>query len=122
MAQDIATLLTRNLHEVFGADDPGRRRAVIDEIFTEDAVFHEPDGIHRGRDAIDRVAGAIRAAQPGLQYSVLRPPEEMHGVAGRIQWVAGHPGEAPAHAGTDFILVRDGRIAAIHLFFDPVPA
>ncbi|MBL6077087.1 nuclear transport factor 2 family protein [Belnapia sp. T18] len=122
MPNSIATLLTRNLHEVFGEDDPGRRRTVIDELFAEDAVFYEPEGMHRGRDAIDRIAGVIRAAQPGLRYSPLRPPEEMHGAAGRIQWVAGRPGEAPAHAGTDVILARDGRIAAIYLFFDPVPA
>ncbi|WP_043363476.1 nuclear transport factor 2 family protein [Belnapia sp. F-4-1] len=122
MPSSIATLLTRNLHDVFGEDDAGRRRTAIDELFTEDAVFYEPEGIHRGRDAIDRIAGVIRDAQPGLRYSPLRRPEEMHGAAGRIQWVAGRPGEAPAHAGTDVILVRDGRIAAIYLFFDPVPA
>ena len=97
MADGIATLLTRNLHEVFGADDPERRRATIDEIFAEDAVFYEPEGVHRGREALDQVAGAIRAAQPGLRYSPLRSPEEMHGVAWRIQWVAGHPSEAPAY-------------------------
>jgi hypothetical protein len=25
---------------------------------------------------------------------------------------------APAYVGTDFIIVRDGRIAAVYLFFD----
>src|SRR5437899_11535152 len=44
-------------------------------------------------------------------------PEEL-GNAGRIQWVSGRPGEAPAYAGTDFIIARDGRIAALYLFFD----
>jgi hypothetical protein len=32
-------LLTRNLHDVFGENDPAHRRAAIDEIFTEDCVF-----------------------------------------------------------------------------------
>jgi hypothetical protein len=32
--------------------------------------------------------------------------------------VSGQPGEAPAYAGTDFIIARDGRIAALYLFFD----
>jgi hypothetical protein len=31
------------------------------------------------------------------------------------------PSEAPAYAGTDFIIVRDGRIAAVYLFFDKLP-
>jgi hypothetical protein len=40
------------------------------------------------------------------------------GNGGRIQWGSGRPGEAPAYAGTDFIITRDGRIAALYLFFD----
>jgi hypothetical protein len=42
MSYSISTLLTRNLHDVFGENDPARRRAAIDEIFTEDCVFYEP--------------------------------------------------------------------------------
>jgi hypothetical protein len=30
----------------------------------------------------------------------------------------GRPGEAPAYAGTDFIIAHDGRIAAVYLVFD----
>jgi hypothetical protein len=58
MSYSISTLMTRNLHEVFGENDPARRRAAIDEIFTEDCVFYEPRGAYRGRDEIERVAGA----------------------------------------------------------------
>jgi hypothetical protein len=52
MSQSISTLLIRNLDDVFGEGDPRRRRAAIDEIFTEDAVFYEPGAVHRGRDEI----------------------------------------------------------------------
>jgi SnoaL-like domain len=73
MPYSISTLLSRNLHDVFGEGDPARRRAAIDEIFTEDCVFYDPTkGVHRGRDEIDRVAGAIRATHPDFQYSRLR--------------------------------------------------
>jgi hypothetical protein len=54
----ISTLLTRSLHDVFGENDPARRRAAVDETFTEDCVFYEPKGVYRGRDEIDLVAGA----------------------------------------------------------------
>ena len=65
----ISTLLTRNLHDVFGENDAVRRRAAIDEIFTEDCVFYDPTrGAHRGRDEIDRVAAAIRATHPDFRY------------------------------------------------------
>jgi hypothetical protein len=121
MSYSISTLLTRNLHDVFGENDPARRRAAIDEIFTEDCVFYEPPkNVYHGRDEIDRVAGAIRAAHPDFRFQPIAGPEEV-GNGGRIQWLSGRPGEAPAVAGTDFVIARDGRIAAVYLFFDKLP-
>jgi hypothetical protein len=121
MSYSISTLLTRNLHDVFGENDSTRRRAAIAEIFTEDCVFYEPgNNIYRGRDEIDRVAGAIRATHPNFRYELIAEPEELAN-GGRIRWVSGRPGDAPVYAGTDFIIARDGRIAAIYLFFDALP-
>ena len=121
MSYSISTLLTRNLQDVFGENDPARRRAAIDEIWTEDGVFYNPEtGVHRGRDEIDRIAGVIRATHPDFRYQPIAGPEEL-GNCGRIQWVSGRLGEAPAYAGTDFVIARDGRIAAVYLFFDKLP-
>jgi hypothetical protein len=118
MSFSISTLLLRNLHDVFGENDPERRRAAIDEIYNEDVVFYDPKkGVYRGRDEIDRIAGVIKATHPDFSYQPIAEPEEV-GDGGRVQWVSGRPGEAPAYAGTDFIVPRDGRIAAIYLFFD----
>ena len=121
MSYSISTLLKRNLQDVFGEGDPERRRAVIDEIYTEDVVFYDPSkGAYRGRDEIDRIAGALRATHPDFTYQLIAEPEEL-GNGGRVPWVSGRPGDAPAYAGTDFIIARDGRIAAIYLFFDKLP-
>jgi SnoaL-like domain len=120
MSYNVSTLLLRNLHDVFGEIDPVRRRAVIDEIYHEDAVFYEPKGIYRGRDEIDRIAGVIKATHPDFQYQPISPPEEM-GDGGRVRWVSGSPGKPPAYAGTDFMIVRNGKIAAVYLFFDALP-
>ena len=118
MSYSISTLLLRNLHDVFGENDPERRRTAIDEIYNEDVVFYDPDkGVYRGRDAIDRIAAVIKATHPDFSYQPIAEPEEV-GDGGRVQWVSGRPGEAPEYAGTDFIVARDGRIAAIYLFFD----
>jgi hypothetical protein len=131
MPYSISTLMIRNLRDVFGEDDPARRRAAINEIFTEDCVFYEPTnafaggvtrvvGVHCGRDEIDRVAAAIKATHPDFRYQPIAEPEEL-GNSGRVRWVSGRPGEAPAYAGTDFIISRDGRITALYLFFDKLP-
>ena len=71
MSNRISTLLLRNLSDVFGENDPLRRRAAIDEIFHEDAVFYDPKGGEfRGRDEIDRIAGVIKAT---IQISNISP-------------------------------------------------
>ena len=122
MSQSISTLLTRNLQDVFGENDAARRRAAIDEIYTEDIVFYETNkNVYRGRDEIDRIAGALRAQHPDFRYQVITAPEEV-GDGGRIQWLEGRQGEVPVVAGTDFIVARDGRIAVIYLFFDKMPS
>ena len=90
MSYSISTLLTRNLRDVFGENDPARRRAAIDEIYNEDGAFYDPTGaIYRGRDEIDRVAGEIRATHPDFQY---QPIAAARGVG---QWRTGQMGIGP---------------------------
>ena len=120
MSNTISELLLRNLHDVFGEVDPHRRRATVDEIFRDDAVFYEPGGVYRGRDEIDRIAGVIKATHADFKYQPIAPPEEI-GDGGRVLWVSGSPGKPPEYAGTDFIVARDGKIASVYLFFDPLP-
>jgi hypothetical protein len=70
MSSSISALLTRNLNDVFGENDPARRRAAIEEIFTEDCVFYDPTGgVYRGRDPIDQIAGKIRAMHSDFSIS-----------------------------------------------------
>jgi hypothetical protein len=121
MSYSISTLLIRNLHDVFGENDPARRRAAIDELWAEDGVFYDPSkGAIRGHDEIDRIAGAIKATHSDFRYQVIAEPQEL-GDAGMVPWISGRPGEVPAYSGTDFIITRNGRIAALYLFFDQLP-
>jgi hypothetical protein len=49
MSYSKSALLTRNLHDVFGENDPAYGRVAIDAIFTEDCVFYDPKGgVYRG--------------------------------------------------------------------------
>src|SRR5207245_8275588 len=69
MSYSISTLLLRNLSDVFGENDPERRRAAIDDIWNEGGVFYDANGgIYRGRDEIDRIAGVVNANHPDFKY------------------------------------------------------
>ena len=93
--------------------------SAIDELYTEDCVFYDPSkGVYRGRDEIDRIAGAINALISDISQL---PSLRSRGDGGLVRWVSGRPGEAPAYAGTDFIIAEGGRIAALYLFFDKLP-
>jgi hypothetical protein len=50
MSYSISTLLTRDLHEVFGKNRSSAFGAAIDEIHTEDCLFYDlRRGVHRAR-------------------------------------------------------------------------
>jgi hypothetical protein len=65
----IAKLLNRNLPDVFGEGDPARRRAAIQELYTEDCVLYAPPGTLVGHDALDKFAGDLRATHPHFVYT-----------------------------------------------------
>jgi hypothetical protein len=117
MADDIATLLTRNLFEIFGETDPARRRAAIAELWAEDAVFVDPHAATAGRDAVDAAVSALQARFPGFVFTALGEPQSLDG-AGRLAWGHGPAGGPPQLTGLDVALVKDGRIAALYTFLD----
>jgi hypothetical protein len=116
----IAILLKRNLAEVFGENDGERRRAAIPEIYAEDAVVHAPPGTIAGRDALDKFAGDLRSTHPHYVYTPSGEPQVPHDSA-RLAWGSGPSGEPPRYTGEDFILVRNGKIAALYVYLDSPP-
>jgi hypothetical protein len=55
----LGKLMERNVSEVFGEPDPGRRRRAIGELYAEDCAFYDADGESIGQAAIsDRVGGS----------------------------------------------------------------
>jgi hypothetical protein len=111
--QRVSELLYRNLQDVFGEADASRRLGAIEEFWNEDAILYVPPGIVEGRDAIDMFAGD----PPQFVYTPPGEPQVLQD-AGRLPWGSGPRGEAPDYTGCDVIIVRDGRIAALHVFLD----
>jgi hypothetical protein len=114
------TLLNRNLLEVFGEGDPAWRRVAIRELYTEDCVLCVPPGTFVGHNALDKFAGDLRATHPHYVYSPHGAPQVLHN-SGRLAWGSGPKGETPRYTGMDFIIARDGKIAALYVYLDAPP-
>ena len=121
MNDRIQELLQRNLQEVFGEGDAARRRATIEELYTEDCVLDVLPGTFVGRAALDKFAGDLRATHPHFAYTPHGEPQALHN-AGRLAWGSGPPGEVPDYTGLDVITVRDGKISALYVFLDSMPS
>jgi hypothetical protein len=117
----IEALLNRNLPEVFGEGDAARRRAAIQELYTGDCVLYVPPGTFVGHDALDKFAGDLRATHPHYVYTPHGAPQVLHN-SGRLAWGSGPKGETPVYTGVDFIIARDGKIAALYVYLDSPPA
>jgi SnoaL-like domain len=121
MNDHIDELLHRNLQNVFGEGDAARRRAAIEELYTEDCVLYVPPGAIVGRAALDKFAGDLRATHPHFVYTPHGEPQALHN-AGRLAWGSGPRDEPPHYAGLDVIITRDGKIAALYVFLDSLPS
>jgi SnoaL-like domain len=117
MTDRIHELLHRMLQEVFGEGDAARRRAAIKELYTDDCVVDVPQGVFVGHDALDELAGDVRATHPDFVYTPHGAPQALHS-AGRLAWGSGPRGKKPDYTGEDVIVVRDGKIAALYGFLD----
>ena len=121
MSDRIHELLNRNLQEVFGEGDADRRRAAIQELYTDDCVLYAPPGVFAGHDALDKFAGDLRTTHPHFVYAPRGEPQALHN-AGRLAWGSGPRGENPNYTGEDVIIVRGGKIAALYVFLDSMPS
>jgi len=121
MSNRIHELLNRNLEEVFGEGDAARRRAAIEEFYTDDCILDVPPGVFVGHDALDKFAGDLRATHPHFMYTPHGEPQALHN-AGRLAWGSGPRGERADYTGLDVIIVRDDKIAALYVFLDSMPS
>src|SRR5437899_3050241 len=72
-----------------------------------------------GIEALDKFAGDLRATHPHFVYTPHGEAQALHN-AGRLAWGSGPGDEPPNYTGLDVVIVRDGKIAALYVFLDPV--
>jgi hypothetical protein len=100
---------------------PGKRRALIEELFTSDASYIDPMAEAQGRDAIDATIAAVQAQFPGFVFTQAGPVDGHHRQT-RFTWGLGPEGAEPPIVGFDVAVTdEDGRITTVLGFLDKVP-
>jgi hypothetical protein len=90
--------MRRNLLDAFNEPDPERRNAAIALTYAEDVVWHEPDRVIRGREALAQRATELRAQSPAW---VFRPdgPVSVNDDLGHLGFQFGPAGQRPVATG-----------------------
>jgi len=101
--------------------DPARRQALIAALWTEDASFVDPVLQGDGHAGIDTVIASVQGRFPGFRFNLIGQPDAF-GDYLRLSWGLGPDGADAPVKGTDFMALRDGRLASVTGFFDQVPA
>jgi hypothetical protein len=101
--------------------DPRRRRALLEEICTEQATYIDPMVTAKGREAIDATIEAVQKMFPGQHFRLDGNVDAHHNVM-RFHWQLAAPdAEEPTVIGFDVAVLDDNRIGQISGFLDKVP-
>lgn len=115
---DYDRLMTANLLTVFSERDEERRLQAIRELYSEDAVLHEPHASVRGHAAISDAVGALLATLPDDFVFTAEGPAVGHNSVGRLKWRSGPKSDPPAVTGLDVAQFEGNRIGSLHVFLD----
>jgi hypothetical protein len=80
MNTTLQQLMERNVLEVFAERDSGRRKAVINELYTENCTFNdfETDDRSFGRDALNAKVEHLLEGAPGFVFRLAGPAQVIH--------------------------------------------
>jgi hypothetical protein len=101
--------------------DPAKRRALIEQTFTEEATYVDPLMKSESRSGIDQMLVAVQERFAGLAF---RQAGKIDAYEDRIRfsWELGPEGGPAIAGGTDFATIETGRLAEIVGFIDFAPA
>ena len=118
MVRTVEELLRENIKGVFSEPDSEKRHKALAELWAEDAIFIDPDMRHEGREAITRVADSVVKRFPNWVYTELGEIVAYHGI-GKLDWGYGPAGGEPIIFGSDVLVMKDDKIAALYAFINP---
>ncbi|MEU2723218.1 nuclear transport factor 2 family protein [Streptomyces smyrnaeus] len=96
---------------------PARRRALIEELWTDDARYVDPIVAAEGRDAIDAAVATAQQQFPGLVYRAAGHVDGHHHAA-RLAWELGPVDGPPVIIGLAVLVAEQSRLCRVYGFLD----
>jgi hypothetical protein len=116
---DVNTIAHRYI-ELWNERTPSRRREMLATNWTSDARYIDPLMSGDGHDGVDALIAGVQQRFPDFRFQLIGQPNG-YGDHVRFSWGLGPEGADSPIKGTDFAVVKDGRIRSITGFLDQVP-
>ena len=117
---DVNTI-ARNYIDLWNERAPARRREMLAANWTSDASYVDPLMSGDGHDGVDALISGVQQRFPDFRFHLIGDANGF-GDHLRFSWGLGPDGADSPIKGTDFAVLRDGRIRSITGFLDQVPA
>ena len=116
---DHNTIARRSI-ELWNERAPTHRREMLSENWTADARYVDPLMSGDGRDGVNALIAGVQQKFPDFKFKLIGEPNGF-GDHVRFSWGLGPDGVDSPIKGTDFAVLKDGRIRSITGFLDQVP-
>jgi hypothetical protein len=105
---------------VWNETDPARRGTLLAEDWSDDATYVDPLMSGEGHAQISALIGAVQDRFPGFRFT-RDGGADGYGDKVRFSWALGPEAEPDMIKGTDFAVVKNGRLKSVTGFLDKVP-
>jgi hypothetical protein len=116
---DVNAVASRYI-DLWNERTPSRRREILSQHWADDARYIDPLMSGDGRDGVDALIAGVQQRFPDFRFRLLGEADG-YGDHVRFSWGLGPDGTDSPIKGTDFVIVRDGRIHSIAGFLDQIP-
>ncbi len=112
--------IAREYIELWNERKASRRRELLAQNWTADAKYVDPLMSGDGYDGVDGLIAGVQQRFPEFRFALIGEPNGF-GVHLRFSWGLGPHGADSPIKGTDFAVLKEGRIHSITGFLDQVP-
>jgi SnoaL-like protein len=120
MTDPNASAIASRYIDLWNEKTPNRRRDMLAANWASDARYVDPLMSSAGHDGIDAMIAGVQQRFPEFRFMLIGTPNG-YGDHIRFSWGLGPVGVDSPIKGTDFAVVRDGRIQSITGFLDQIP-